>query len=210
LLSDSRHTGIDFAGPEGTPVYSATDGVVIRVEHGKHCNDLNCLSTVAIYNEATDVTFIYLHMRDIKVKLKDKVRAGARIGAIGSRGPGGIHLHFEARPGEQFYAALDVRRTTNPYDAAKKAREDISLIFGRSVAKYEGKTHGKEALTREFTNDGTLIATMTTYGNWEVKGSNQIVLSHDAQFFPGSSVVDVLFQTSQEKKGVSLRRLVHP
>jgi len=128
LLKDCRHTGIDYGAPEGTPVYSATEGTVKRVEHGKDCNELACLSTVAIYNEATKVTFIYLHMKDIKVKKNDEVKAGDQIAAVGSRGPGGIHLHFEARPGpeEHLYASLDVLNTINPYEAAKKARAGIS------------------------------------------------------------------------------------
>ena len=125
LLWDSRHTGIDYSAPEGTPVYSATDGFVIRVEYGKDCRELECLSTVAIYNRASEVTFIYLHMKDIKVKLNDEIKAGERIGAVGQRGPAtGSHLHFEARPGKQLYASLNVRETINPYEATKKTAQD--------------------------------------------------------------------------------------
>ena len=125
LLWNCQHTGIDYAALAGTLVYSATKGKVIRVEHGKDCNGLKCLSTVAIYDETTDVTFIYLHTKDIKVKKNDEVKAGDPIAAVGSRGPGGIHLHFEARPGEHLSASDDVRKTINPYEAAKEARKNI-------------------------------------------------------------------------------------
>ena len=122
LLWNCQHTGIDYAALAGTPVYSATKGKVIRVEHGKDGNALKCLSTVAIYDEATDVTFIYLHTKDIKVKLDAEVKVGDQIAAVGSRGPGGIHLHFEARDREQPWASDDVRKAINPYEAAKEAR----------------------------------------------------------------------------------------
>lgn len=124
FLWDCRHTGIDYKASEGMPVYSATDGKVIRVEDGADCNKPKCLSTVAIYNESVKATFIYLHMKDIKVKLGDKVRAGDLIGKVGQRGYAKCpHLHFEAREGKKTHAANDVRHTINPYEAAKKARD---------------------------------------------------------------------------------------
>jgi len=137
LLWNCQHTGIDYAALAGTAVYSATKGKVIRVEHGKDCNGLKCLSTVAIYNKTTDVTFIYLHTKDIKVKENDEVKAGDPIAAVGSRGPGGIHLHFEARDGEQPYASPDdVRKTINPYEAAKEARTAIGPVHNLTKDTY--------------------------------------------------------------------------
>jgi murein DD-endopeptidase MepM/ murein hydrolase activator NlpD len=136
LLWNCQHTGIDYGVSAGTPVYSATKGKVIRVEQGNDCTEINCLSTVAILNEDVNTTFIYLHMKDIKVEKDEQVKAGDQIGSVGQRGPAtGPHLHFEARMGENYHAALDIRNTINPYEEAKKARstslltpEEIELI----------------------------------------------------------------------------------
>jgi murein DD-endopeptidase MepM/ murein hydrolase activator NlpD len=129
FLTDCRHTGIDFGAKEGAPVYSATDGVVINVALGSDCKEMNCLSTVAVWNESIGVTFLYLHMRDINVALNSPIKAGDPMGKVSQRGPAtGPHLHFEARPGRHSLASLDVRQTIEPYEAARKARQIVSPI----------------------------------------------------------------------------------
>jgi len=160
LLWDCRHTGIDFGAPEGTTVYSATDGAVIRVEHGKDCQRLECLSTVAIYNDSTHVTFIYLHMKDIKVGL-GKVKAGKQIGVVGQRGPAtGPHLHLEVRSGKKTRAAIDVRNTEDPYEAAKKAREAINIL-GTYIIK-----DAKDRRFLELRRDNTYL--LGFFGKWSI------------------------------------------
>jgi len=123
ILKDALHTGLDYAGREGTPVYCVSDGTVIKVAPGARGHRLEDLSTVAVYSKHADTTFIYLHMNDIAVELNEIVIAGQPMGKIGQRGPAtGPHLHFEARPGKQFLAALDVGKTVDPYEATKTAR----------------------------------------------------------------------------------------
>lgn len=86
------HAGQDLAGPIGTPVYAAADGVVVET--------LGSNNRVLIQHEINGETFYtaYLHMyaRDIVVKPGDVVSAGQQIGAIGNYGKStGPHLHFE-------------------------------------------------------------------------------------------------------------------
>jgi len=129
FLTDCRHTGIDFGAKEGTPVYSATDGVVINIALGSDCKEMKCLSTVAVWNESIGVTFLYLHMMDINVAPNSPIKAGDPIGKVSQRGPAtGPHLHFEARPGRHSLASLDARQTIEPYEAARKARQIVSPI----------------------------------------------------------------------------------
>jgi murein DD-endopeptidase MepM/ murein hydrolase activator NlpD len=139
LLFDCRHTGIDFGATEGTPVHSATNGVVKKVEYGKNCTRLECLSSVVIYNEPSNVTFIYLHLKNITVKPRDRVKSGdSIIGEIGQRGPAtGPHLHFEARIGQHSSASLDVRITVDPYEAVKIAKQRIDArdILGTYIGE---------------------------------------------------------------------------
>ena len=128
------HTGIDYSAPEGTTaVYSATDGKVIEVRHGTDPPN-SSLSLVAIYHKDTNVTFFYLHIKGIKIR-KGDIKAGEQIGVVGQRGDvTGPHLHFEARPGEQHYAADHVKKTTPPYEVAKKAR---GIVFKEQGKKFQ-------------------------------------------------------------------------
>jgi len=77
-----QHTGVDYGAPVGTGILAATDGKVICVEYGSSCQELLCLSTLAIYHEATQTTFIYLHMETISVHNGTTVRAGDVLGTV--------------------------------------------------------------------------------------------------------------------------------
>lgn len=91
----SMHTGVDWAGPVGTPIYAPADGVVESID-----NDSN--NGLRIRHEVNGEVFytLYLHMYrgDILVQPGQTVSAGERIGAIGNAGYStGPHLHFETR-----------------------------------------------------------------------------------------------------------------
>lgn len=86
---DSYHTGIDIATSNGTKVVSSINGTV----------------TVATYNEYNgnyvevtngDIVTKYLHLSKISVKKGTSIKAGDKIGEVGSTGLStGPHLHFE-------------------------------------------------------------------------------------------------------------------
>lgn len=86
------HSGLDFRGPYGAPIYAAAAGTVsyagpkqgyghtIEIDHG------NGLMTR------------YAHMSGYRARLGQPVAAGDVIGAIGNSGRStGPHLHFEVR-----------------------------------------------------------------------------------------------------------------
>ncbi|WP_434438430.1 M23 family metallopeptidase [Lentzea sp. E54] len=93
----TMHLGIDIAGPIGTPILSAADGVVIeagpasgfglwvRVEHAD--------GTITVYG----------HVDTYSVREGQTVKAGQQIARMGNRGfSTGPHLHFEVwNPGGQ-------------------------------------------------------------------------------------------------------------
>jgi hypothetical protein len=90
----SVHSGIDLAGPAGTPVYSSGGGrVVLAAER------LITGNTVVI-EHLPGVYSLYYHLEEIRAAAGDQVSGGAVIGTIGSSGLAtGPHLHWEIRIG---------------------------------------------------------------------------------------------------------------
>lgn len=98
----NMHTGIDLAGPVGTPIYAISDGVVIESDH----NSMGYGYLVVIEHTLPDGSIYrsaYAHMYpdQVLVKKGDQVKAGQHIAGIGSNGwSTGPHLHFEIRDTE--------------------------------------------------------------------------------------------------------------
>lgn len=87
------HTGIDLAGPFGTPIVAAADGVIAAAD----------VSTVGYGNHiiiahSGGLLTLYGHLEAMMVKPGDAVKAGQVIGLLGSTGNStGPHCHFEVR-----------------------------------------------------------------------------------------------------------------
>jgi murein DD-endopeptidase MepM/ murein hydrolase activator NlpD len=88
------HTGLDFNGDEGDPIYSVANGTVTAVGYdGSYGN-----KTVVTLEDGTEIW--YGHQSAVFVGLGEAVRGGEQIGTIGSTGNvTGSHLHLEVRPG---------------------------------------------------------------------------------------------------------------
>lgn len=115
------HGAIDISGTgTGSPIFSATDGVVIKTYNG--CSNYgsygsSCGGGMGNYVEiqsSSGYIIYYAHMRtDLKVSVGDTVTKGQRIGSMGSSGSStGTHLHFEIRD-----------EAGNKYDPCKVAFE---------------------------------------------------------------------------------------
>ena len=90
LLTDYFHSGLDFAGATGSPITACANGKVIIAKWGWRLHG----NTVCI-DHGQGVLSFYIHMSKILVKEGDEVKAGQRIGLIGSTGrASGPHLHF--------------------------------------------------------------------------------------------------------------------
>lgn len=84
------HAGVDLAGPVGTPIYAASDGVVIdagpTAGYGAWVKLRHSDGTVTLYG----------HVNTWTVQIGQRVMAGDQIATIGNRGNStGPHLHFE-------------------------------------------------------------------------------------------------------------------
>ena len=86
------HSGTDFAGDHGAPIYATADGVVT---HAKWLSGYGRL--VKIQHDFGFETR-YAHMSRIRVQEGQRVSRGDRIGDMGNTGRStGTHLHYEVR-----------------------------------------------------------------------------------------------------------------
>lgn len=88
----AMHSGLDFSGPTGAPIYAAAKGRVSFV------GQKSGYGNVVEVSHGNGLVTRYAHMSRFAAKIGQTVDAGAVIGAIGSTGRStGPHLHFEVR-----------------------------------------------------------------------------------------------------------------
>jgi len=105
--SYEMHSGIDFRGPIGTPIYATADGIVVKAEYsggyGRH----------VVIDHGYGYETLYAHMSELQVEVGDRVKRGDLVGALGNTGrSSGPHLHYEVhREGQpvnpRYYLQLD-------------------------------------------------------------------------------------------------------
>lgn len=89
------HTGVDFSIGDGF-VYAAAKGVVLATTTHVAYGNLTVIAHGT--REGRTMTTWYAHQDNVAVTAGQRVRAGQRIGTIGSTGYStGPHLHFEIR-----------------------------------------------------------------------------------------------------------------
>ena len=82
------HYGVDFHAPEGTPVKSMMNGVVVLAE-----KDMYFTGGTIIFDHGHGISTLYMHMKDINVRVGEKVRKGQIVGTLGQSGRAtGPHL----------------------------------------------------------------------------------------------------------------------
>jgi murein DD-endopeptidase MepM/ murein hydrolase activator NlpD len=98
--ADSRYA-VDFALPDGTPVYAARDGIVINARHDFFHGAvdpvvLDQANIIEILHEDGSIAlYAHLHWDSIRVRIGQKVARGEYIANSGNTGfTSGPHLHF--------------------------------------------------------------------------------------------------------------------
>jgi murein DD-endopeptidase MepM/ murein hydrolase activator NlpD len=88
------HTGLDFCGQVGQPVYAAASGIVA------YTGSLTVRGNATVIDHGWGVYTAYMHQSEILVKAGDHVEKGQLIGLVGNTGRvEGPHLHFEVLVG---------------------------------------------------------------------------------------------------------------
>ena len=119
------HQGMDFAAPNGTPIYATGDGKIKSVKRMRRSYGYH-----VIIDHGYGYETLYAHMKKFNVKKGDKVKRGQVIGFVGSTGKSTApHLHYEVikkdhkinpvyfmhndLPQEQFEKLIEMASTTN-------------------------------------------------------------------------------------------------
>ena len=96
--NNEPHTGIDFGCPRGTEILASADGTVMAAGW-----DSTGYGYRVIIKHDADRSTLYAHLDKVSVNMLQHVKQGDVIGLSGytgtviPKGPGGAHLHFEAR-----------------------------------------------------------------------------------------------------------------
>jgi len=125
ILNEVRaHLGVDFAAPEGTPVWAPADGVVIA-----RSRDDAGGNRIALRHGGSYETY-YMHLSRFAAGLKvgDRVRQKEVIGYVGSTGLStGPHLDYRVRRGGTW---------VNPVKEAFPRAEQLPPQFAATFAEY--------------------------------------------------------------------------
>lgn len=125
----AMHSGLDFPGPIGSPIYSAAPGrisfVGVKSGYGK----------VMEVDHGQGIMTRYAHLSGFGAKLGQQVAAGQQIAKMGSTGRStGSHLHFEVRLNG---AAVNPRRFLEAHadvrEAKADARQRVGFAAGRVI-----------------------------------------------------------------------------
>ena len=91
------HAGLDFAAPQGTPIYATADGVVSEAG-----NSGDGYGNHVVIRHGYGYETLYGHMFRVKARRGEKVKRGTVIGYVGSTGKStGPHCHYEVRKNDR-------------------------------------------------------------------------------------------------------------
>jgi murein DD-endopeptidase MepM/ murein hydrolase activator NlpD len=123
------HNGIDYAAPEGTPVWAAADGKIIARDKRKGAGN------IVILAHANGMTTLYMHLSKFAEGQKrgTNVKAKTVIGYVGMTGLAtGPHLHFGVKVNGRYVDPKAVKRHRGPgvpkADRARWKRERARLV----------------------------------------------------------------------------------
>ncbi|MGA8942212.1 MAG: peptidoglycan DD-metalloendopeptidase family protein [Thermoactinomyces sp.] len=94
------HAGVDYAGPVGTPIMAAADGVVVASHASSGYGWLITIYHGQYKGEPFFTRYAHSYPGQVKVQPGEEVEEGQVISGIGNNGNStGPHLHFEVRIG---------------------------------------------------------------------------------------------------------------
>ena len=144
---DNLHTGIDFAGNEGDPVYAMNTGTVVYVGYnGNYGNEV-------IIDHGNGFFSVYGHLKEgsINVRVGQQLVGGTIIGSLGNTGASsGDHLHLEIRRSSDLddnskgYQPIDPGGYLSRFEVEKTKEIIEERLKGDGISSFESKLSNEE------------------------------------------------------------------
>lgn len=136
--AEHLHSGTDFAGTFGTPIYAAGDGTIQMMGYG------NGYGRHVRIRHAHGFVTLYAHMSGFVSTLEagDSVHQGDLIGYVGASGSAtGPHLHYEVRRNGRLLNPMrfkrpdprDLTATPEVMEAFQQRRQEIDILRGATM-----------------------------------------------------------------------------
>lgn len=131
IYKDLRmHTGIDFAGPTGTPIYATGNGSIIEAGNAEGYGGYG---VCCVIDHGFGYKTLYGHMSKTVVRRGQEVKRGDLIGYIGSTGDAtGAHLHYEVwvndkkvDPVNYFFGDVSPEEYKKIYEKAQEVNQNM-------------------------------------------------------------------------------------
>ncbi|MEO6001180.1 MAG: M23 family metallopeptidase [Chitinophagaceae bacterium] len=91
------HAGLDFAAPQGTPIYATANGIITTAG-----NSGDGFGNHVIIEHGYGYETLYGHMYKVKVRNGQRVKRGEIVGYVGSTGKStGPHCHYEVHKNDR-------------------------------------------------------------------------------------------------------------
>ncbi len=142
LKQRRMHTGVDYAGPRGTPILAAGKGIVEEARRRGTYGNYVRIKHANGYNTA----YAHMHRFGKGIRKGVKVRQGQIIGYIGNTGlSSGPHLHYEVLVNQRFVNPLKIkvpqarRLTGSELAEFKRKREQVDELMARPPVETRGR-----------------------------------------------------------------------
>ncbi len=149
FLDGRSHKGLDIAAPKGSKIVASYAGKVVEVNTSCDHNygkKYNCCKSYGNYlildhdyilenGEYITLYTLYSHMTKVSVSLGDRVKAGEKIGTVGSTGYStGPHLHYQVMY-DTYYPYKE--KSVDPFiNNLLELPEDLHTTFGGCCEDY--------------------------------------------------------------------------
>ncbi|RYG52117.1 MAG: M23 family metallopeptidase [Chitinophagaceae bacterium] len=136
-LSHQNEKSLDFTMPEGTEIFAAREGVVVKLieSNSESCPSKDCIKynneLIIMHPDGTFAAYVHLKQNGALFNVGDSVKQGDLIAYSGNTGwSTGPHLHFTC-----YIQTFDVRETLPTKFRINKGEQAVLLLEGSTYLR---------------------------------------------------------------------------